>query len=69
MSRKTPGAALEFGQKALRGHEPIGFIDQWLSIWLTGGTITTIRDAVHEAGIDDHACADFQQPSGGDPIR
>ncbi len=28
-----------------------------------------IRDTVHEAGIDDHACANLQQPSGGDAIR
>jgi hypothetical protein len=46
----------------------MGFIAEWLSIWLIGGTITTIRDAVHEAGIDDHACANLQQPSGGGPI-
>lgn len=27
-----------------------------------------IRDTIHEAGIDDHARANLQQPSGGDPI-
>jgi hypothetical protein len=35
----------------------VGFIDERLSIWQRGGKIKIIRDAVHEAGIDDHACA------------
>jgi hypothetical protein len=65
---ETLETASEFGQNAQRGHWPIGFVDEWLSIWLRGGKITTIRDAVHEAGIDDYACAKRQQPSGGDPI-
>ena len=59
---------LEVGQIGLGEHKLIRLIDCWLSIRWRGGTITTIRAVIHEAGIDDDACAKLQRPSGGDPI-